>query len=44
MKIEKCVVIGLDAPIVKSIKKYVEKGLMPNTKKLIEEKSMASEV
>ena len=37
MKIEKCVVIGLDAPIVKSIKKYVEKGVMPNTKRLIEE-------
>jgi len=37
MKIEKCVVIGLDAPIVKSIKKYVEKGVMPNIKRLIEE-------
>jgi predicted AlkP superfamily phosphohydrolase/phosphomutase len=37
MKIEKCVVIGLDAPIVKSIKKYVEEGVMPNIKRLIEE-------
>ena len=37
MKIEKCVVIGLDAPIVKSIKKYVEKGVMPNIKRLIDE-------
>lgn len=37
MKSEKCVVIGWDAPIVKSVKKYVEEGVMPNTKRLIEE-------
>lgn len=37
MKIEKCVVIGWDAPIVKSIKKYIKEGVMPNTKRMIEE-------
>ncbi|HOK56008.1 MAG TPA: alkaline phosphatase family protein [bacterium] len=37
MKSEKCIVIGWDAPIVKSIKKYVEEGVMPNTKRLIDE-------
>ena len=34
---EKCVVIGWDAPIVKSVKKYVKEGVMPNVKRLIEE-------
>jgi len=34
---EKCVVIGWDAPSVKSIKKYVKEGIMPNVKRLIEE-------
>lgn len=33
---EKAVVIGWDAPIVKSVKKYVKEGKMPNTKRLIE--------
>ena len=37
MKVEKCVVIGWDAPIIKSVKKYVKEGVMPNTKRLIEE-------
>lgn len=37
MNIEKCVVIGWDAPIVKRIKKYVEEGVMPNTEKMIKE-------
>ena len=37
MVAEKCVVIGWDAPIVKSIKKYVKEGVMPNVEKLIRE-------
>ena len=37
MKVEKCVVIGWDAPIIKSIKKYVNEGVMPNTERLIKE-------
>lgn len=34
---EKCVFIGWDAPIVKSVSKYVEEGVMPNVKRLIDE-------
>ncbi|MCM8785548.1 MAG: alkaline phosphatase family protein [Candidatus Omnitrophica bacterium] len=37
MKAEKCVLIGWDAPIVKRVKKYVEEGVMPNTKRMIDE-------
>lgn len=37
MMVEKCIVIGWDAPTVKSIKKYVEEGVMPNTERLIKE-------
>lgn len=37
MSMEKCVVIGWDAPTVKSIKKYVAAGVMPNTRRLMRE-------
>ncbi|HIC90398.1 MAG TPA: hypothetical protein EYP04_13485, partial [Anaerolineae bacterium] len=32
----KIVVVGLDAPIVKSVKKFVAEGVLPNLKQLIE--------
>lgn len=37
MNPEKCIVIGWDAPIICRIKKYVEEGQMPNTRRLIEQ-------
>jgi len=40
-EVKKVILIGLDAPITKSIEKYVKEGVLPNIKKLIEQGTYA---